>query len=71
MTVKIGGTTLFTITCVAPGSYSASTTDGSTGYIIAASMGSTAVGAHTQLDLSGTANTTTKDVKLHAYGSVN
>lgn len=38
---------------------------------ISASMGSTAVGAHTQLDLSGTANTTTKDVKLHAYGTVN
>ena len=71
VTVNIGGTTLFSITCVGPGTYSASTTNGSTGYIIAASMGSTAVGAHTQLDLSGTANTTTKDVKLHVYGTVN
>ena len=71
VTVKIGATTLFSIHCVAPGSYSASTTNGTTGYIIAASMGSTAVGAHAQLDLSGTANSTTKDVKLHAYGTVN
>jgi hypothetical protein len=71
VTVKIGATTLFSITCVAPGSYSASTTDGSTGYIIAASMGSTAIAAHAMLDLSGTANGTTKDVKLHVYGTVN
>ena len=71
VTVKIGSTTLFSITCVAPGTYSRSTTDGSAGYIVAASMGSAAVGAGAQLDLSGTANTTTKDVKLHAYGTVN
>ena len=71
VTVKVGSTTLFSITCVAPGSYSRSTTDGSAGYIIAASMGSTAVSSGAQLDLSGTANGTTKDVKLHAYGTVN
>jgi hypothetical protein len=71
VTVKISSTTLFSIHCVGPGTYSASTTDGSTGYIIAASMSSTAVGVHTQLDLSGTANTTTKDVKLHVYATVN
>jgi hypothetical protein len=71
VTVKIAATTMFTIHCVAPGTYSIGTTDGTTGYIIAASMGSTAVGAHTQLDLSGTANATTKNVKLYFYGTVN
>ena len=71
VTVKVGATTLFSITCAAPGAYSRGTTDGSTGYIVAASMGSTAVAAGAQLDLSGTANGTTKDVKLHAYGTVN
>ena len=71
VTVKIGSTTLFTIHCVAPGTYNTGTTDGTTGYIIGGSMGSTAVGAHSQLDLSGTANSTTKDVKLHVYGMVN
>jgi hypothetical protein len=71
VTVKIGGTTLFTITCVPAASYSRSTTNGSTGYAVAASMGSTAVGAGAQLDLSGTANVTTKDIKLHIYGTVN
>lgn len=70
VTVKIGGTTLFSISCVASGSYSTGTTNGTTGYIIAASMGSTAVAAHTQLDLSGTANGTTKDIKLFIYGSL-
>jgi hypothetical protein len=71
VTVKIGSTTLFSITCVAFGSYSRSTTDGSTGYIIAASMGSTALTAGAQVDLSGTANGTTKDIKLHAWSTVN
>jgi hypothetical protein len=71
VTVKIGATTLFTIHCVAAGSYNASTTDGTTGYISAAGMASTTVGAHAMLDLSGTANTTTKDIKLHIYGTIN
>lgn len=68
VTVKIGSTTLFSITCRAPGDYSRSTTDGTTGYIIAASMTSTSVAAGAMLDLSGTANTTTKGIKLHIYG---
>jgi hypothetical protein len=71
VTVKTGSTSLFTITCVAPGSYSRSTTDGTSGYILASSMSSTAVSAGALLDLSGAANATTKDIKLHLYGTVN
>jgi hypothetical protein len=71
VTVKIGSTTLFTINCVAPASYSRGTTNGTTGFINAAGMGSTAVTAGAMLDSSGTANTTTKDIKLHIYGTVN
>lgn len=71
VTVKIGTTTLFTVHCVAPATFTSATTDGTTGYIVAASMGSTAVAAHAMLDLSGTANTTTKDVKLHVWATVN
>lgn len=71
VTVKIGTATLFSITCVPPASYSRGTTNGSTGFINAAGMSSTAVAAGSVLDLSGTANTTTKDIKLHIYGTVN
>lgn len=67
VTVKIASTTLFTIHCVPFGSYNPSTTNGTTGYIIAASMSSTAVAAHAQLDLSGTANGTTNDLKIFLY----
>jgi len=71
VTVKIGSTTEFSITCVAPVSYSRSTTDGSTGYIVAASMTTPGIAAGAMLDLSGTANTTTKSVVIHLYGTVN
>lgn len=66
--IKIGATTYITMHCVAPGSYSTATTDGTTGYIIAASMTTTAIAAHARLDLSGTANATTKAIKLFIYG---
>jgi len=66
--VKIGATTMFSIHCVAPGSYSAATTTGTTGYMNAAAMTNTAVGAHAMLDLSGTTNSTTKGIVLHIYG---
>jgi hypothetical protein len=56
---------------VAFGSYSAATVDGTTGFLDQAHITVTAVGAHAQLDLSGTANGTTKDVKLHMYGTTN
>jgi hypothetical protein len=69
VTAKIGGTTLFTITCVAPGSVSG--TGGSAGFIVAGSMTNTAIAANSQVDLSGTANGTTKDVKLFVYGVIN
>ena len=68
VTVKIGATTLFAIHCLAAASYSRSTTNGTTGYIIAASMTNTAVAAGALLDLSGTANTTTKNVTIHLWG---
>jgi hypothetical protein len=71
ITVKIGSTTLFSVSCVPPASYSRSTTDGATGYIVAASMSNTAVAAGAMLDLSGTANTTTKSVVFYIYGTVN
>ncbi len=71
VTLKTGTTTVFTITCVAYGSYSAATADGSTGYINTANMSSSGVGAHVQLDLSGVANGSTKDVKLRVYAAVN
>lgn len=69
VTVKTGTTTLFTITCVAFGSYTAAVTDGTAGYLNAAAMDSTAISAHAQLDLSGTANGATKNLKLHLYGA--
>lgn len=62
ITVKIASTVMFTMNCVAAPNFG--TTDGTTGYIIAASMTNTAVSAHAQLDLSGTANGTTADIKL-------
>ncbi len=69
--VSVGGSARFTITCVVAGSYSRSTTDGSTGYISAASMTNTAVAAGAVLDITGTANGSTKDLKVFAYGTVN
>ena len=69
VTVSMRGNALFTITCVAFGSYSVSPADGSAGYILASSMVSTSVPANAQIDLSGTANGTTKDIKLHIYGA--
>ena len=69
--VSVGGSARFTIHCVVAGSYSRSTTDGSTGYIIAASMTNTAVAAGAVLDVTGTANGSTKDLKVFAYGTVN
>jgi hypothetical protein len=67
VTVAVGGATLFTIHCVAYGSYSTSTTDGTTGYIAASSMLSTAVNSGARMDLSGSANGTTKDIKLMGW----
>jgi hypothetical protein len=69
--VKVSSTTKLTIHCVAPASYSRSTTDGTTGYLNAAHITDTAIAVGAMLDLSGTANTTTKDLKLHIYGKVN
>ena len=69
VTASISGNALFTITCVAFGSYSVSPANGSAGYILASSMSSTSVPANAQIDLSGTANGTTKDIKLHIYGA--
>lgn len=71
VTVAIGGTAIFSITCVPPATYSQAVTDGTTGYLLAASMTSTAVAAGAVLDMTGTANGTTRDVKLHLYGTVN
>ena len=71
VSVKIRTTFLFTITCVPYTSYSRTSTDGTTGYIIAANMvsagGTLIVPAGAQLDLSGTSNTTTKDLKLTGW----
>lgn len=69
VTVSISGTAAFTITCVPFSSYSASATDGSSGYITAASMSTTTITGHARLDLSATANGTTKDIKLHLWGA--
>jgi hypothetical protein len=69
VTVKIGVTTLFSITCVPFSGYSASVSDGTTGYLSASSMNSTEVAAHAQLDLSGTANGATRNLKLYIYGA--
>jgi hypothetical protein len=66
--VKIGATTMFSIVCTPYGTYSRTTTDGTTGYMIATSMTNTAIAAGAQFDLSGTANSTTKDIKLHIWG---
>lgn len=67
ITVKIGATTAFAITCVVPGSYSASTTDGTTGYMSAANMTNTAIASHIALNQSGTANGSTHNVWLHVW----
>lgn len=71
ITVSVGGSTRFTMTCVVKASYSRATTDGSTGYIIAASMTNTAVVAGAVLDITGTANGSTKDCKVFAYATNN
>lgn len=67
VTVKSGSTTMFTITC--SNSINYSTTNGSAGYIAKASMTNSTLAAHTPLDLSGTANAASKDLKLHIYAS--
>ena len=69
ITVAIGATPLFTITCVAFNAFNAAVTDGTAGYINASSMTSTAIAAHAQVDLSGNANGLTKNLKLYLHGA--
>ncbi len=70
VTIKIGATIVFSIHCVTTGVYDPNITDGSTGYVEGSYILSNTVVAHAQLDLSGTANGITKDIKLHIYGNV-
>jgi len=63
-----GGATLFAITCRDSAHFSVGTSDGSTGYIVAGSMTTSSLTSHQRVDMSGTANGTTKDIKLHVYG---
>jgi hypothetical protein len=65
--VKInGGANVMTMVCVNPINYG--TTDGTTGYAVAGNMTTSTITSHQQLDLSGTANTTTKNIKLQIWG---
>lgn len=65
VTVKVGATAKFTITCTS----AQSGTDGSAG-IRTTGFADAALAASDALDLSGTANTTTKDIKLFVFGRV-
>jgi hypothetical protein len=68
ITVTAGATTAFTITCVPSGSYSRTTTNGTTGFINAAAMANAGLGAGVALNQAGTANGTTHSVHLHVWG---
>lgn len=66
ITVKVGSTTAFTMTCVAQGSYIADGL-GTHGHIDAAHMTSNVIASNADLNQSGTANGTTHWVQLHVY----
>jgi len=66
ITLKVGSTTLFSITCVV--TPNRTVTDGSAGYIVTGSMAVSTVAPGASVDQSGTANGTTKNVTLTIWG---
>ncbi len=71
ITVSVGGVTRFTITCVSAAAYAArTTTDGSEGFR-STGFANAAIAANAVLNVTGTANGTTTDLKVFAYGTVN
>lgn len=67
ITLTVGTTILFSITCVPPTAYNRTISDGTAGYIVANSMNFTTIGPGAQIDMSGIANDVTKNIKLSAW----
>jgi hypothetical protein len=67
ITVSVNASTIFTMNCYPHASFSCAATDGSTGCAQSQVMVNT-VAAHDQWDLTGTANGTTKYIRLQFWG---